>query len=130
MEGSLEDAARARLEHRDLVGNVPGSGIVARGGQDSCQETPRCLLDEEANPGAGGQIGEEKKMNGQAVHEQALIEKIRALPPERVLEVEDFVDFLLQRDMDRPLVRAAARLSEDPFRKVWDNTDDADYDRL
>jgi hypothetical protein len=69
-------------------------------------------------------------MNGQAVHEQALIEKIRALPPERVLEVEDFVDFLLQRDMDRPLVRAAARLSEDAFRKVWDNTDDADYDRL
>ena len=69
-------------------------------------------------------------MNGQAAHERELIEKIRALSPERVSEVEDFVDFLLQRDMDRRLVRAAARLSEDAFRKVWDNTDDADYDRL
>ena len=69
-------------------------------------------------------------MSGQTAHEQALIEKIRALPPERVSEVEDFVDFLFQRDMDRHLIRAAARLSEEAFRKVWDNTDDADYDRL
>jgi hypothetical protein len=69
-------------------------------------------------------------MNGQPAHEQVLIEKIRALPPERVSEVEDFVDFLLHRDMDRSLTRAAAKLSEDAFRRVWDNTDDADYDRL
>jgi len=69
-------------------------------------------------------------MNGQTGHEQVLIEKIRTLPPERVSEVEDFVDFLLHRDMDRSLVSAAAKLSEDAFRKVWDNTDDADYDRL
>jgi len=58
------------------------------------------------------------------------MEKIRTLPPERVSEVEDFVDFLLHRDMDRSLVGAAAKLSEDVFRRVWDNTDDADYDRL
>ncbi len=69
-------------------------------------------------------------MNGQTAHEQTLIEKIRALPPERVSEVEDFVDFLLHRHMDRSLTRAAAKLSEDAFRRVWDNSDDSDYDRL
>ena len=62
--------------------------------------------------------------------DQTLIEKIQSLPPERVEEVEDFVDFLRTRDQDRGLVHAAARLSEDAFRKVWDNPDDAEYDRL
>jgi hypothetical protein len=37
--------------------------------------------------------------------EAVLIEKIRALPPERVHKVEDFVDFLQLRDKDRQLVR-------------------------
>ena len=62
--------------------------------------------------------------------DQTLIEKIQSLPPERVEEVEDFVDFLKTRDQDRTLVHAAARLSEAAFRKVWDNPDDAEYDRL
>ena len=59
-----------------------------------------------------------------------LIDKIRNLAPERVAEVEDFVDFLTARDQDRHLVRAAARLSEEAFRAVWDNPDDAEYDGL
>lgn len=46
------------------------------------------------------------------------------------MEVEDFVDFLRQRDSDRRMVRAAARLSEGSLSKVWDNPDDAEYDRL
>ena len=62
--------------------------------------------------------------------QQVLIEKIRALPTERILEVEDFVDFLWQRDNDRRLVQAAARISEEVFAGIWDNPDDADYDRL
>ncbi|HKA52038.1 MAG TPA: toxin-antitoxin system, antitoxin component, Xre family protein [Candidatus Binatia bacterium] len=61
---------------------------------------------------------------------QALIEKIRVLPPEKLAEVEDFVDFLRQRDEDRRLTRAAAGLSEAAFQKIWDNPDDADYDHL
>ncbi len=65
-----------------------------------------------------------------AVEEQTLLKKIRTLPPEKVIEVEDFVDFLLGRVDDRRLVRAAAKLSEEAFRKVWDNTDDAAYDTL
>jgi len=59
-----------------------------------------------------------------------LFDKIRSLPPERVAEVEDFVDFLRVRDEDRRLTHAAAKLSEDTFARVWDNPDDADYDRL
>lgn len=62
--------------------------------------------------------------------DQTLLEKIQSLPPERVEEVEDFVDFLKARDQDRALVQAAARLSENAFREVWDNSDDAEYDRL
>ena len=62
--------------------------------------------------------------------EVALIEKIRALPPERVHEVEDFVDFLKLRDEDRQLIRAAAKLSEKAFHDVWDNPEDSTYDRL
>jgi hypothetical protein len=61
---------------------------------------------------------------------RVLIEKIRRLPPERVAEVEDFVDFLEQRNADRSLARAAAGLSEAAFSKVWDNPDDAEYDKL
>lgn len=69
-------------------------------------------------------------MSNQVLQEQALIEKIRALPPERIAEVEDFVDFLSRRDSERRLVKAAAKLSENAFQKVWDNPEDADYDRL
>jgi hypothetical protein len=59
-----------------------------------------------------------------------LLEKIRSLPAEKVAEVEDFVDFLRSRDQDRQLTRAVSRLSEEAFGKVWDNPEDAEYDRL
>lgn len=60
---------------------------------------------------------------------ESLIEKIKSLPPERIAEVEDFVDFIAGRD-DRRLVQAATKLSEAAFRNVWDNEEDAAYDRL
>jgi hypothetical protein len=69
-------------------------------------------------------------MGKQDLEEHTLIEKIRGLPPEKVAEVEDFVDFLRQRNEERRLTQAAAKLSEKSFRKVWDNPDDAEYDRL
>jgi len=62
--------------------------------------------------------------------EQQLLAKIRRLPPERVAEVEDFVDFLRGRDEAQQLAQAASRLSEAAFAKIWENPDDADYDRL
>ncbi len=60
---------------------------------------------------------------------ETLIEKILNLPPERISEVEDFVDFLAQRD-DQRLVQAATRMSENAFEQVWDNEEDAAYDQL
>ncbi len=51
--------------------------------------------------------------------EETMIQKIRSLPPERVVEVEDFVDFLRVRDQDRHFRQAATRLSEEAFRAVW-----------
>ncbi len=62
--------------------------------------------------------------------EQVLLEKIRTLPPERVAEVEDFIDFLRQRDEEQQLTEAASRLSEAAFARAWESPDDADYDRL
>jgi hypothetical protein len=59
-----------------------------------------------------------------------LVEKIRGLPPEKVAEVEDFVDFLSARESDRRLVRAVGALAEDALRQVWDNPEDAVYDDL
>jgi len=69
-------------------------------------------------------------MRKQNLEKQMLIEKIHALPPDKVAEVEDFVDFLRQKIEDRRLIQAATKISEAIFRKVWDNPDDADYDRL
>mgnify|MGYP000319849621 CR=1 FL=1 len=62
--------------------------------------------------------------------EQVLIEKIRSLSPEKVMEVLDFVDFLCQRDEESSLVKSASKLSENAFQKVWDNSEDAEYDQL
>ena len=62
--------------------------------------------------------------------EQVLIEKIRQLPPQRLAEGEDFVDFLRPREDDQRLTQAAARASEASFSAVWNNDEDAAYDRL
>lgn len=61
---------------------------------------------------------------------QSLIDKLQRLPPERQAEVEDFVDFLRSREGDQRLVSVAARASAPAFAAVWDNQDDAEYDRL
>jgi hypothetical protein len=61
--------------------------------------------------------------------DETLIEKIRSLPPDKVAKVEEFVDLLRTSD-DRLLIRAASKLSEDAFARVWENPDDAVYDRL
>jgi hypothetical protein len=65
-----------------------------------------------------------------AIDPKALFDKINALPIERIAEVDDFVDFLRQRDQDRALVRATALSSTPAFAAVWENPDDAAYDAL
>ena len=60
-----------------------------------------------------------------------LIDNLKGLPPERVVEVEDFIDFLAQRERDdRRLIQAATKLSEESSKQVWDNEEDAAYDQL
>lgn len=61
---------------------------------------------------------------------QVLFDKIKQLPPQRLAEVEDFVDFLREREAERRLTLAAAKASEASFAQVWDNDEDAAYDRM
>ena len=61
---------------------------------------------------------------------QILLDKLNTLTPERRAEVEDFIDFLKSRDQDRYLTRSAAQVAERSFAGVWDNPDDAVYDRI
>lgn len=73
-------------------------------------------------------------MHAQSISDQTLIEKIHTLPPEKVSEVLDFVEFLAQRQQeevsDRQLTHAATHLSQGAFARVWDNPEDAVYDNL
>lgn len=60
----------------------------------------------------------------------ALIEKLNTLPSERLAEVEDFVDFIRQRDQERGLVRASGAASAPAFAAVWENAEDDVYDAI
>ena len=59
-----------------------------------------------------------------------LIAKISALPVDRIAEVEDFVDFIGQREGERALSRAAGAASIPAFAAVWSNPEDDVYDAL
>lgn len=61
---------------------------------------------------------------------QQMIAKLEHLSPNRLEEVADFIDFLQQRDQDRRLRRDFASASDTAFATIWDNDDDAIYDRL
>lgn len=57
-----------------------------------------------------------------------LLDKLQKLPPERLGEVEDFIDFLQARESDARLTHAAARATEPVLMQVWDNVENAIYD--
>jgi hypothetical protein len=59
-----------------------------------------------------------------------LIKKIEALPDERIAEINDFVDFIRQREEQRALRHDFAALSEPAFAKAWNKTEDSIYDSL
>ncbi len=63
------------------------------------------------------------------MQDKELLEKIKSLSPDKIAEVVDFVDFLAHKD-DRLLVQAAGKISEYSFFAVWDNPNDAEYDKL
>ena len=71
-------------------------------------------------------------MSTKITFEQRLLDKIRKLSDEKVIEVEDFINFLCQQqtDSEHNLTIAATKLSEASFSKVWDNPEDAEYDNL
>lgn len=66
--------------------------------------------------------------------DQVLFDKFNQLPPQRMaeveVEVEDFVDFVCKRETEHRLTHAAAKASEAGFAQVWDNDEDAAYDRM
>ena len=59
-----------------------------------------------------------------------VVRKLEHLSPERLAEVDDFIDFLQQREQDNSLRQDFALASETAFAKLWDNDDDAIYDTL
>ena len=59
-----------------------------------------------------------------------VFKKLQSLSPERIREVEDFIDFLTQREEERGLVFNAMKTSEMAFEEIWDNPEDAVYDQL
>ena len=66
-------------------------------------------------------------MQTQVTH---VMRKLECLSPERLAEVDDLIDFLQQRDLDKNLRHVFAEASEAAFAKLWDNDDDAIYDTL
>lgn len=65
-----------------------------------------------------------------SMKEQDLVERVRTLPPEKLAEVIDFVDFLQHRSEFKKLTQEAMKLSEASFQRVWDNPEDSVYDNL
>jgi len=61
---------------------------------------------------------------------QQVIKKLEHLPEDRLAEVEDFIDFLSQKDREYRMRKDFAQGAEASFQKVWDNEDDAAYDKL
>jgi len=51
-------------------------------------------------------------------HASNLVEKLDALSPDQIAEVEDFVEFLRIRGQDRALMRAAATASAPAFESI------------
>ncbi len=66
----------------------------------------------------------------QVQHIEQVVQKLQALAPNRINEVEDFIDFLNQRDTDQQLTQAAMNISEPGLNTIWNNVDDDEYDKL
>lgn len=56
--------------------------------------------------------------------------EIDKLPENILIEVYDFIRFLESKREQELIVKASQNLSEKSFEKIWDNEEDAVYDRL
>jgi hypothetical protein len=61
---------------------------------------------------------------------EQVVRKRQLLSPDRVSEVEDFIDFLSQRGLDQQVVQAAMAASQPALSEIWKNPEDAEYDQL
>jgi hypothetical protein len=62
--------------------------------------------------------------------ENRIIEKVKKMSIEQVVQVEQFIDSLNEQNLDSQLTFIATNISESVFDKVWNNPEDADYDNL
>ncbi len=64
--------------------------------------------------------------------EELEVEALKLAPQVRARLAENLIKSLenLSDDENQHFTQAGARLSEEAFRAVWDNSDDAEYDRL
>jgi uncharacterized FlaG/YvyC family protein len=71
-------------------------------------------------------------MNTDTLTEQRILTQIRQLSPDNIQKLEEFIDQLSQskNNRDQYLTFAAPKLSESVLVKVWDNAEDAEYDKF
>jgi len=62
-----------------------------------------------------------------AINRDALFSKIAELSDERVAQINDFVDFIREKQADGDLKRDFLLASEPAFARVWDNEEDDIY---
>jgi hypothetical protein len=61
---------------------------------------------------------------------ELVLKKLQSLPPERLMEVDDFIDFISERASERGFTAIALAASEPSLTGIWDNVEDAAYDEL
>jgi hypothetical protein len=76
------------------------------------------------------QLHQEARMARKAVNETELVKKIHELPQEQINVVDEFVDFLRARRTEHSLRNAMTAVSDPVFQRIWDNPEDAAYDKL
>jgi hypothetical protein len=59
-----------------------------------------------------------------------MVRKLNHMSPDRLAEINDFIDFIRTRDQGLNLNIEFSQASESAFAKVWNNDDDAAYDAL
>jgi hypothetical protein len=71
-------------------------------------------------------------MTPDTLTEQTILTQIRQLSPDAIQKLEEFIDQLSQpkNNPDQYLTFAASKLSEFVLARIWDNVEDAEYDKF
>jgi len=68
--------------------------------------------------------------NASGTPAQQTLHKLEMLSPKKIEEVSDFIDFLFHREQDKILTRMSLEANAPILVEIWDNLDDAEYDKL